>query len=198
MKHGETLDNSLAVFCLMHVGVNLEEIEAFITRLETEGVGAGRELRETLNEAKAAKNVKEVELLIKEVARRRIEIMREEYLLPLAKVGVKHKSEQRGRASGDRSSKLKDKPGDKYTLNDIIKDLAGRCDELGDYVPAPELWETLYAELDEAKAEPSETRNNSFPRKTSYSYFDINGNKHTIARNTFENKITKIRKKLSR
>lgn len=87
---------------------------------------------------------------------------------------------------------------DGETISNIINRLANARDALGDPVPATDLWEPLFAALQQAGVDPKETRNNGEPRKTFYSYTTANGKGKTIKRGTFDNKISIYRKKLSR
>lgn len=87
---------------------------------------------------------------------------------------------------------------DGETISDLIARLAHERDALGGYAPASSLWEPLFAALQDAGADPKETRNNGEPRKTFYSYTTAKGTNKEIKRGTFENKISAYRKKLSR
>lgn len=115
-------------------------------------------------------------------------------LLPDSITGEEHREAQREKARKPRG-KITD---DGETIGNIINRLAHERDELGGHVPAPDLWEPLFAALQEAGADPKETRNNGKPRKTFYSYTTANGINKPIRRGTFETRISKCRTKLSR
>lgn len=109
--------------------------------------------------------------------------------------GYEYKISQSEKASKPRG-KVTD---DGETIGDLIERLAHERDALGDYIPAPDLWEPLSAALEEAEANPILKRNNSEPRKSFYTFTTPNGGAvRRIQRSTFENKISACRKKLSR
>lgn len=103
-----------------------------------------------------------------------------------AETGEGYRAEQRKKAQVSRKN-----------ISGIIADLALEKDELGDFIPAPDLWSPLFAALQDAEATPIETRNNSEPRKSIYTYINGDGEQDKIQRGTFETKISKCRKKLS-
>ena len=80
---------------------------------------------------------------------------------------------------------------------EIIGRLANERDALGDFIPAPDLWEPLFSELGTAGADPKLVRNPHAPRKTRYDYTADGKAKH-ITLGRFETKIGEHRKKLSR
>lgn len=80
---------------------------------------------------------------------------------------------------------------------EIIGKLASQRDHLGDFIPAPDLWEPLFSKLQAVGANPKLVRNNSEPRKQYYNYM-TNGKTKSITQGRFENKISECRKKLSR
>ena len=115
-------------------------------------------------------------------------------LLPDSITGEEHREVQR-----EKARKLRGKiTDDGETIGNIINRLAHERDALGDPVPAPNLWEPFFSALQDAGADPKETRNNGEPRKTFYSYTTAKGTSKEIKRGTFENKISADRKKLSR
>jgi hypothetical protein len=88
---------------------------------------------------------------------------------------------------------------DGKTISEIIDHLSLEKNELGEYVPAAELWGQLHSELDKVGANPKEIRNSGKPRKTSFNYMTDTGKFRSIQRDTFENRISQCRnKKLSR
>ncbi len=80
---------------------------------------------------------------------------------------------------------------------EIIGQLASGRDSMGDFVPAPDLWEPLFNKLETAGANPKLVRNNSEPRKTRYNY-TADGNAKHITRGRFESRICEHRRKLFR
>lgn len=109
--------------------------------------------------------------------------------------GEKYRAAQQKKARKSRG-KITD---DGKSIGDIIARLALEKDELGDYVPAPSLWEPFFAALQDAGTSPSGKRDNSKPRKSFYSYSTDTGKTATISRGRFETRIGKYRdKKLSR
>lgn len=108
--------------------------------------------------------------------------------------GEEHRKAQQKKARKSRGKITED--GE--TISDLIERLARQRDALGDYVPAPSLWEPLFSALQNAGADPKETRNNGKPRQTFYSYTTAKGTSGEIRCGTFETKISAYRKKLSR
>lgn len=92
-------NNRLAHFCAFR-GVNLAELDAFIERLEAEGVGAGDELRERRRKASQAMSRQANDIVLRHmewIVQRKEAIEREEQLLPLALKG-------QGRGDTDREN----------------------------------------------------------------------------------------------
>lgn len=112
-------------------------------------------------------------------------------VMPKANMGARHSKEQSEKAKRPRG-KITDRG---ETISDIIDRLACAKDELGDHIPAPSLWEPLFAALQDAGAEPVEKRNNGEPRKSSYSYTPDAEKTKSISRGRFETRIAECRKK---
>jgi hypothetical protein len=82
-------------------------------------------------------------------------------------------------------------------LAEIIGQLASERDSMGDFVPAPDLWDPLFDKLGTAGADPKLVRNPHAPRKTRYDYTADGKAKH-ITRGRFESRICEQRRKLFR
>lgn len=80
---------------------------------------------------------------------------------------------------------------------EIIDQLANELDGIGDYTPAPGLWEPLFNKLENAGAEPKLVRSPCAPRKARY-YFTANGKSRHITKGRFETLIAQHRRKVSR
>jgi hypothetical protein len=172
-----------------------KEIERFdageLTDEEKEIIGIKQNIRQmTHYENRADKYGR----LMTECSKLKRSIEMRRYVMPKAIMGDGFSKDQSEKAKHSRG-KITD---DGLTIGDLIERLAQERDALGDYVPAPSLWEPLFAALDEAGASPKATRNNRLPRKSYYSYTNAKGMTATIQRDTFENKISAFRKKLSR
>lgn len=112
-----------------------------------------------------------------------------------ATIGINNRRVQSEKAKNLRGKIGDDESGEAFA--NILSTLASRKDALGDFIPAPDLWEPLFSELQAVGAEPKLVRNNSEPRKSRYNYMADDKKKH-ITRGRFEARISAIRKKLFR
>jgi len=48
--------------------------------------------------------------------------------------------------------------GEKFSITSIVQELSLKTDDLGDFIPARDLWMELYSELDEMHLEPEEKK----------------------------------------
>lgn len=112
-----------------------------------------------------------------------------------ATIGANNRAGQSKKAGRPRGKVGCSDSGDAFA--EIIGRLANKRDVLGDFIPAPDLWEPLFSELGTAGADPKLVRNPHAPRKTRYDYTADGKAKH-ITLGRFETKIGEHRKKLSR
>ena len=112
-----------------------------------------------------------------------------------ATIGANNRAGQSKKAELPRGKVGCSDSGDAFA--EIIGRLANKRDALGDFIPAPDLWEPLFSELGTAGADPKLVRNPHAPRKTRYDYTADGKAKH-ITLGRFETKIGEHRKKLSR
>jgi|GEM_PF-4089948 len=73
-------------------------------------------------------------------------------VIPLARMGKDFSGVQS--IKGGKSRPRIDVDGEKYSMRDIVKGLASKTDELGDLLPARELWDELFSQLDEMHLSP--------------------------------------------
>lgn len=125
----------------------------------------------------------------------------QDYLLPMTSNRANALTGKVNKHSGEQSERAQNSRGkiteQGETIGNLIERISLEKDALGGYVPALSLWSKLYSALDEAGTDPKEIKNNSKPRKTYYLYTNVKGDIKKIQRDTFENKITACRKKLS-
>lgn len=76
-------------------------------------------------------------------------------ILPLAEAGANFKQSQSEKAKRQRNRVNVD--GDKLSITSLITRLAGKKDELGDPLPAKDLWNDLISELDAFGLNPKES-----------------------------------------
>lgn len=110
--------------------------------------------------------------------------------------GDKYSAHQSVIASNNRGKVGDNESGNAF--EDILINLANEKDKLGDFIPAPNLWESLFSKLEAAGAKPKLHRNNSQPRKSKYTYtVYVEGEERekTISRGRFETRIGEYRKK---
>lgn len=147
----------LNFFCFAR-SVSLAELDDFIEKLEAEGAAAGEELRERRQRASEAVSKQNNDAVLRHlewIMRRKEEIERESFLLPLAQMGNEYSGRQSD--SGKRGADARWNKGEaRAVLNGVIDRLAQRVDGLGDALDPSELWPELYAEMEAAELSPCE------------------------------------------
>ena len=112
----------------------------------------------------------------------RYTIERNDYVVPLARLGKDHKTKQQAKAQKPRQKKSDS--GEKFS----IRAIAGKLKQNHTGETARELWVRLYAVLNDLGLEPKE--NNS-----SYRYTDGDGAERSITIGTFQNYTSQSNKK---
>ncbi|WP_291990638.1 hypothetical protein [Candidatus Accumulibacter sp. ACC007] len=107
---------------------------------------------------------------------------------PEVLVARRQRQANRGNAKKPRGSIKFD--GESFSINSIIKKLACRLDELGDFLPPSQLWGELISELDGRRLEPDE-RNDCI----TYHKND-EGDRARLTRASFGSMLSKARKKI--
>jgi hypothetical protein len=195
-------DNGNMAFAFVLAGAKgsmfLWDIDAFIEGLEAEGVGAGSELRERRTKAYEAFR-RTGNNLFHDSCIRHIEwiMLRIREIKLWDKAGpLIEKGKDYGRVQSDRAKKkrvvLNEETGE--TLGDLIARLALRTDELGDDLPAQELWGEFYSALDAMQLDPDEAG----PEEDRYIEYDFGAERRIMKFSSFKVSLSKERTKLER
>jgi hypothetical protein len=152
----EDMNNFSLAFSLAGMGVHLWSLDAEIERLESEGAGAGVELRERREKMLAAYLVHNDDAFLRHLEWILLRT-RETRTWDKARAWVEHgdrfirrQSELARRPRGRVSSESE------TTIGDVVARLALREDQIGDHLPARDLWSQFYGELDGLGLDPEE------------------------------------------
>ena len=103
-----------------------------------------------------------------------------------AQTGLKFRQNQSDKAKKPRSRIKVD--GEKFSIASIVKNLSLKTDDLGDFIPARDLWMELYSELDKMHLEPEEKGELITYMKDDDGFYD------EIKYTSFEAMVSKARK----